>query len=85
VKNANRLLIDSPPEIASCGAGREKLFQAFVQADSSNARNYGGTGLGLTITRFARMLGGDVTVASGQSRGSVFLLTRPTEPMARKA
>ncbi len=57
-----------------------KLFQAFAQADSSTTRRYGGTGLGLTITRsFARMLGGDVTATSREGQGSVFRLTLPTE------
>ena len=57
-----------------------RLFQAFAQADSSTTRRYGGTGLGLTITRsFARMLGGDVTVSSTAGQGSTFLLTLPTE------
>ncbi len=55
-----------------------KLFQAFSQADSSTTRRYGGTGLGLTITRsFARMLGGDVTVTSRPGEGSVFVLSLP--------
>ena len=40
-----------------------RLFQAFTQANSSTTRNFGGTGLGLTITRhFVTMLGGTITV-----------------------
>jgi signal transduction histidine kinase/DNA-binding response OmpR family regulator len=55
-----------------------RLFQAFQQADNSTTRKYGGTGLGLVITRsFARMLGGDVTVRSAPRAGSVFTLTLP--------
>jgi signal transduction histidine kinase/CheY-like chemotaxis protein/HAMP domain-containing protein len=55
-----------------------KLFQAFIQADSSTTRRFGGTGLGLTITRsFARMLGGDVTVTSREGEGSTFVLSLP--------
>jgi signal transduction histidine kinase/CheY-like chemotaxis protein len=52
-----------------------RLFQSFTQADASTTRKYGGTGLGLVISRnFARMLGGDVTVASSPGEGSIFTL-----------
>jgi signal transduction histidine kinase len=48
-----------------------KLFQDFTQTDLLTARRYGGTGLGLAITRkLARMMGGDVTVASEAGKGS---------------
>jgi signal transduction histidine kinase len=50
-----------------------QLFQAFVQADSSTTRKYGGTGLGLVISRrLCRMMGGDVVVESEPHRGSCF-------------
>ncbi|MEM6289435.1 MAG: response regulator, partial [Bacteroidota bacterium] len=50
-----------------------KLFQPFVQADASTTRKYGGTGLGLTISRrFAQMLGGDIEVASESGAGTTF-------------
>ncbi|WP_420456398.1 response regulator [Rubrivirga sp.] len=50
-----------------------KLFQPFVQADASTTREYGGTGLGLTISRrFAQLLGGDVAVDSVPGEGTVF-------------
>ena len=58
------------------------LFEAFVQADVSITRRYGGTGLGLVISRkLARALGGDVTVASEAGKGSTFTLTFETGPL----
>jgi signal transduction histidine kinase len=55
-----------------------KLFQDFTQADSLTARRYGGTGLGLALSRkLARMMGGDVTVTSEPGKGSVFTVRLP--------
>jgi len=55
-----------------------KLFQEFTQAEASTAQNFGGTGLGLAITRkLARMMGGDVTVASEPGKGSEFTVRLP--------
>lgn len=55
-----------------------KLFRAFTQADDSTSRRYGGTGLGLALTRqFCRMMGGDVTVESEPGKGSAFTIKLP--------
>ena len=55
-----------------------RLFQAFTQADSSTTRNFGGTGLGLTITRhFVTMLGGTIDVASAPGKGTTFSIVLP--------
>jgi signal transduction histidine kinase len=55
-----------------------KLFQEFSQASSTTATKYGGTGLGLVISRkFCQMMGGDITVASEPAKGSVFTVRLP--------
>jgi PAS domain S-box-containing protein len=57
-----------------------KLFQPFTQADASTTRKYGGTGLGLTISRrFCRMMGGDITVASTPGQGTIFTMSLPAQ------
>jgi signal transduction histidine kinase/CheY-like chemotaxis protein len=67
-------------QIADTGAGmtREqlgRLFTPFEQADKSTARNYGGTGLGLVISRqLAQLMGGRLTASSREGEGSTFTL-----------
>ncbi len=60
----------------------ESIFDEFVQADSSVTRRFGGTGLGLPISRrFARMMEGDITVTSVEGEGSTFTATIATGPL----
>jgi signal transduction histidine kinase/DNA-binding response OmpR family regulator len=55
-----------------------KLFQDFTQANASTTRKFGGTGLGLVLTRrFCQMMGGDVNVSSVSGEGSVFTIKLP--------
>jgi signal transduction histidine kinase/CheY-like chemotaxis protein len=62
-----------------------KLFQAFTQADASTSRRYGGTGLGLVISRrFCQMMGGDITVTSELNKGSTFSVRLPRQVPDRR-
>jgi len=82
-KKAEQLII----QVIDTGVGMsdeqiDKLFRPFSQADSSASRKYGGTGLGLHLSReLAHKLGGDITVESTRQVGSCFTLTLATGPL----
>src|SRR6516164_1289443 len=82
-----RKVVDGPSwiefAVSDTGIGmtaeqQHKLFEEFSQADAVTAQRFGGTGLGLAITRkLARLMGGDVTVASEPGKGSIFTVRLP--------
>jgi PAS domain S-box-containing protein len=70
-------------EIRDTGIGMtleqaDKLFQPFAQAEASTSKKFGGTGLGLVISRmFCRLMGGDITMQSRYGEGSTFTIRIP--------
>jgi signal transduction histidine kinase/CheY-like chemotaxis protein len=63
-----------------------KLFKAFSQADALTSKTYGGSGLGLILSRrICQMMGGDITVHSEPGAGSTFTLHLPADGVASKA
>lgn len=75
-------------KVADTGIGMtaeeaDKVFESFLQAKSTTSRDYGGTGLGLTVSRgLCRLMGGDIAVESAPGEGSIFTVTLPAESPA---
>ena len=89
-KSGDRLVF----QVSDTGIGMSpeqmaKVFDEFTQADSSTTRKFGGTGLGLTISKkFCQLMGGDVDVKSEEGRGTVFTVDLPavgSEPAAPRS
>ena len=71
--------------IGMTGDQLSRIFEPFVQADASTTKQFGGTGLGLTISRtFCRMMGGEMTVESEHGKGSTFTVKLPREVKAKQ-
>lgn len=81
--NDRKVQLDiSDTGIGISDAMREKLFQPFTQEDGSMSRRFGGTGLGLTISKqFAKLLGGDLVILDTSSQGTTFRLTIDPGPL----
>lgn len=82
ITDGDELLIRFDVEDTGIGISADeqsRIFESFTQADGSTTRRYGGTGLGLTITKqLAELLGGKLKVSSKEKAGSVFSIILPT-------
>ncbi len=87
--DANRSTIEFVVRDTGIGMSKQQLsrmFQPFVQGDSSITRKYGGSGLGLALTyRYCEMLGGSVNVASTPGKGATFTVRLPATTSARRS
>ncbi len=83
VQDDNRVWIEFIVSDTGIGMSKqqlERIFQPFMQGDSSINRKYGGTGLGLTITKqYVELMGGELKVESKEGEGSTFYYTLPIE------
>jgi CheY-like chemotaxis protein len=80
-RESDHMLMDvSDQGIGMTPEQMDKIFDVFGQADASTQKRYGGTGLGLVISReFCRMMGGDITVLSAPGHGTTFTVRLPLE------
>ena len=61
-------------------AQQGRIFEAFVQAETSTSANYGGTGLGLAICRdYCELMGGSIRVESAPGKGATFIVRLPSD------
>jgi len=80
--SSNLILAVRDSGIGMTGEQLDKIFEPFVQAEQSIQKNYGGTGLGLTISRkFSQMMGGGLEANSKPGSGSIFTVRLPYEPV----
>jgi len=80
-RDPNNVLIDFSVADTGIGMSRQmmdEIFAVFMQADSSPSRKYGGTGIGLAITReMVRLMGGTITVSGKEGHGTTFTFSCP--------
>jgi PAS domain S-box-containing protein len=85
-RHANLIRVQVSDTGIGIAAGKlQQLFEPFSQADASTSRNYGGTGLGLALSRrFSRLMGGDLTAHSEEGKGAAFTIEIPAGGAAVK-